>query len=510
MKNHSCLLSTVAPFVRRLCTAAVEAAAAAGDMVASTRQFAESMRLYRRLSGLRATGGSVSQAINQYIREGRIVKKYELQRCIRELRKYGNYQHALEIIEWMENRKINFSCIDHALRVDLLAKTKGITAAENYFHSLPPSEQNRSTYGSLLNCYCKEKLVDKAQSLFKKMDELNVASTPLVFNNLMSLCMKMGQPENVPPLVEAMKERNIPRATFTYNVLMHSYACLNDIEAAERVLEEMKKEDDDKRNWTTYSNLAAIYVKARLFEKAWLALQKVEQMMDYRDRTAYHYLISLYAGSSNGSEVKRVWNSLRWALPETNNLSYLVMLQALANLDDIDGLRECFEEWESRCSYYDMRIANVVIKMYLRHNMIKEAELVFGNASKRTKGPLFNAREMFMGFFLKQRRIDLALKYMEANVSQVEDSEWRKWRPGLETVRAFMKHFEEEKDVHAAEEFCKVLKRVSGLDSNDYGLLLLIYSAAGRMAPDMRQRIEEDGVELTDELENLLETVCPR
>lgn len=74
-------------------------------------------------------------------------------------------------------------------------------------------------------------MTDKALALFKKMDEMNIASTSVAFNNLMSLYMRLGQPEKVPPLIEEMRHRNIPLDTFSYNILMHSYSCLNDIEA---------------------------------------------------------------------------------------------------------------------------------------------------------------------------------------------------------------------------------------------------------------------------------------
>lgn len=54
-------------------------------------------QLYQRLSALGISGGTAGQALNEYTREGRIAKKPELERCIKELRKYGRYHHALEV-----------------------------------------------------------------------------------------------------------------------------------------------------------------------------------------------------------------------------------------------------------------------------------------------------------------------------------------------------------------------------------------------------------------------------
>lgn len=39
----------------------------------------------------------MAKTLNQYIMEGKMLKKYELERCIKELRKYRKFQHALEV-----------------------------------------------------------------------------------------------------------------------------------------------------------------------------------------------------------------------------------------------------------------------------------------------------------------------------------------------------------------------------------------------------------------------------
>ncbi|KAK6937268.1 Pentatricopeptide repeat [Dillenia turbinata] len=495
MRSLNRLLSTGLFLRRCLCTAEV----AAEESPSLVRK---GDRLYRRLSRLGAIGKTVSETLDEFFRDGGVIKKNNLERCIRELRYYSNFQHALEIMDWMQMRGITLPQRHHAVRLDLIAKAMGISAAKNYFDDLLPSEQNLYTYGALLNCYCQEGLENEALELFKKMDEMNVASTNLAYNNLMSLYMKLGKPEKVAPLVEEMKEKDISPSTFTYCIWIQSYSCLNDIAEVERVMEEVKKDDKEKLDWSIYSNLANAYIKAGDFMKAESALKQLEKVMKRRDRQAYHFLLGLYANTSNLAQVKRIWNVYKSVFPVTNNLSYLVMLQSLSRVRDLVGFKDVFMEWETRCSSYDVRLANIAIKTYLEADMVGEAELVFKRAVKRSAGPFFKAREMFTLYFLENRLIDSALRHMEAAVGEAKDNEWH---PPPKIVSKVFDYFHEEMDIDRAEVFIKLLKKVGSCDSMTYNLLVQTYISAGKTVPDIQRRLEEHGIEMNDELEKLLE-----
>lgn len=409
-------------------------------------------------------------------------------------------------MEWMEAKGTNLSYGDHAIRIYLLSDAKGTEAAERYFTSLQKPAKNQCTYGALFHCYCKEKMHDKATTLFEEMRELHFASSTLIHNVAMSLYMKSGQPEKVPPLVEEMKKTNKSPDRYTYTILMNSYASLRDIKAVELVMEEAKIRCTACSDWPIYSNLAAIYIAAGLFDKAELALKELERMSDLQDRNAFHFLISFYASTSNLAEVKRVWASLKSAFPKAVNKSYLVMLQSLDKLDDMIGMRNCFEEWESGCLSYDIRLPNVVINAYVKRGMMKEAVSQLECAQKRGYEPDFWTMNIFACFYMRNHQTEMAFKCMEAAVTMMKGNELRSCQG---SVGVFFKYLAEEKDVERAEELCKVLKRVHYPASDFYNLLLHTYAAAGRMEPQMGRRIKEEQVEMTSEMEKLLKRVCP-
>lgn len=206
----------------------------------------------------------------------------------------------------MEAKKVNYTHSDHSMRIDLIAKAKGVSEAENYMNSLSPNDKNNKlTHGALLNAYCTKSMEEKALRLFDEMTEKRLVTNALPFANLMSMYMKMGKHEKVLSLAAEMKQRNIFMSTYTYNLAMQSHAAMNDIQGVERVLRQIELADSGMLDWTTYSNLATIYVKAGLFEKAKEALGKVERMMRPGTRESFHFLMSLYAGIGRAEDVYR-------------------------------------------------------------------------------------------------------------------------------------------------------------------------------------------------------------
>ncbi|KAL3515942.1 hypothetical protein ACH5RR_022844 [Cinchona calisaya] len=462
--------STAKP--RWLSTATASASASASTTVTATAtavaQEKPKISLFNKFKELNIKPDSdtskISEVLNEWAKESR-AKRFDVVNQINFFRTRKNYHAALQLSEWLESSKIDMNNADRAIRIDLLAKIKGIDSAEVYFDSLEGTAKTNKTYGALLNCYCKEKMFDKAVELFAKMKELNFNST-LNYNNMISLHLNNDQPEQVPLLVQELEQKNLKADIYTYNLLINSYAAMKDINAVEKVLEKMKQ-DEIKCDWFTYGNLATIYINAGLIPKAKEVIGELEKFKNVRDREFFHTLINLYRQNSDLSGVNRVWHSLKSIFPSPSNTSYLIMLLALFKLGDLESLEKYFREWESQCSLSDVRLFNVVLESYLNRNMIGEANAHYESMVTRGTEPNLRTLDLLTTYHIKNDQIDSAMKYLEMGACKAIP-EKDGWFPTDETIKMFLKYFEDNNDADRAEKFCNSMKKIDRLDSTVY------------------------------------------
>ena len=73
---------------------------------------------------------------------------------------------------------MNPTVSDQAILLDLIAKSRCVAAAKKYFLDLPETSKTYFRYHALLNSYSKVLMIEKAESLVEKMEELKF---PFIF-----------------------------------------------------------------------------------------------------------------------------------------------------------------------------------------------------------------------------------------------------------------------------------------------------------------------------------------
>uniref|UniRef100_M4ERQ8 Pentacotripeptide-repeat region of PRORP domain-containing protein n=1 Tax=Brassica campestris TaxID=3711 RepID=M4ERQ8_BRACM len=465
--------------------------------------------LYHRLFKDGGSEVSVRQQLNQFLKGTKHVFKWEVGDTIKKLRSRGLYYPALKLSQVMEHRGMNKTVSDQAIHLDLVAKARGIAAGETYFVNLPETSKTELTYASLLNCYCKELMTEKAEGLLNKMKELNITVSSMSYNSLMTLYTKTGHAERVPGMVQEMKAENVMPDSYTYNVWMRALAATDDVSGVERVIEEMNRDGRVAPDWTTYSNMASIYVDARLSEKAEKALQELEMKNTDRDFKAYQFLVTLYGRLGKLSEVYRIWRSLRLAIPKTSNVAYLNMIQVLVNLKDVTGAETLFKEWQANCTTYDIRVVNVMIGAYAKEGLIEKAKELKEKAPRRGGKPNAKTWEIFMDYYVKSGDTAQALECISKAVS-IGKGDGGKWLPSQEAISTLMSQFEVKKDVNGAENLLEIFKKGTddSIGAEIFESLVRTYAAAGKSHPAMRQRLKMEKVEVNEATQKLLDALC--
>ncbi|XP_052188421.1 pentatricopeptide repeat-containing protein At1g02150-like [Diospyros lotus] len=423
--------------------------------------------VYRRISMMEDPEMGSATVLNQCEKEGKRLTKWELCRVVRQLRKFRRYKPALEVYEWMNNKKERFrtSTTDTAIQLDLIAKVQGIISAENFFLKLPDTLKDNRTYGALLNAYVRAQMREQAESLMEKMRDRGYARNALPFNVIMTLYLNLKDYDKVDLVVSQMEEENIPLDIYSYNIWLSSCGYQGSVGKMEHVFLQMKLDRTINPNWTTFSTMASMYIKLGQMEKAEDCLKKVETRITGRNRISYHYLISLYGGVGLKEEVYRIWNIYKSIFPSISNLGYHTMISSLIRLGDIRGAEQIFEEWLLVKSTYDPRIVNLLMGWYVREGLFEKAKGLFDEMVEGGGKANSSTWEILAEGHIRGKRISEALSCLKEAVL-VERS--KTWKPKPANICSILKLCEQEGDSGSKDYLVGLLRQTGFLDDEAY------------------------------------------
>ncbi|KAH9316107.1 hypothetical protein KI387_024734 [Taxus chinensis] len=480
--------------------------ALAGKKVQSPSPKSGANKLKRELFRQKHSEGKMITALEMWAGEGKKLNKAELLFIVRKLRKFGKFQRALQISEWMQKCKdFEFVSGDHAIHMDLIAKVHSVARVEKYFADLPENARGVETHNSLLHCYVRKQLIEKAEQQFKKIKELGLATNEHAYNEMMTLYMSIGQADKVLLEIKHMKEMNVLPDWQTYNLWMSACSSLSDdIDEVEKIMDELKAGGENNIHWTTYSTLANIYIDAGVVSKAEAAVKEAEKRIPQRYNDAYNSLITLYGALGDKEGVHRIWQSLKKIFRRPLFSNYISVLSSLVKVGDIEGAEKTFQEWESFNPAINCKLSNILLDAYIKKGMLEKAEIFQGHVLE--KNCVLNGRswEILTEGYLECKQMSKAILSMKEALTKGKSEEWQ---PKSENVTGLVKHFEEQGNVEDAEEFLKLVRRFKCLTTEIYNLLLLTYVKAGKAAPKVLEEMAKDNVSPDEETDRLLKIV---
>lgn len=455
--------------------------------------------LGKRLLSLVYPKRSAVIAINKWKEEGNTARKYELNRIVRELRKLKRYKHALEVCEWMTSQPdIKLVPGDYAVHLDLIAKVRGLRSAEKFFEDLPDRIRGQPTCSALLHVYAQNNLADKAEALMLKMSECGLLKNPLPYNHMLSLYLSNGKFEKFYETIQELK-KNISPDVVTFNLWLTVCASQDDVEAAERVFLELKKEKLDP-DWVTYSTLTNLYIKNAFPEKAASTLKEMESRISRNTRVAYPSLLSLHTNMGNKDEVFRIWKKMKSCFRKMNDAEYTCMISSLVRLSEFEEAESLYQEWESVTGTKDVRVSNILLASYINRDKMEMAENFLNQFVRKGIDPCYTTWELFTWGYLKKNDVEKVLDNFRKAVTSV-----KKWNPDQSLVRKIFKMLEEQANVEGSEQLLVTLRDAGHVNTEIYNLLLKTYAKACKMPLIVVERMKKDNVPLDEETHRLLD-----
>lgn len=236
---------------------------------------------------------------------------------------------------------------DYATRIDLMTKVFGIDSAERYFEGLPLSAKTSETYTALLHSYAGAKWTEKAEELFERIKQSNLSFNALMYNEMMTLYMSVGQVEKVALVVEELKQKNVVPDIFTYNLWISSCAATLNIDEVKKILDEMSCDSGGSDDWVKYVNLVNIYMTAsHLVNAESGTLVEADKSITQREWIIYDFLIILYAGLGNKDKIDQIWKSLRMTKQMMTSRNYICVLSSYLMLGHLKEMGEVIDQWK--------------------------------------------------------------------------------------------------------------------------------------------------------------------
>ncbi|KAL9394770.1 hypothetical protein Peur_014055 [Populus x canadensis] len=456
--------------------------------------------LGRRLFSLVYGKRSAVITIRKWKEEGHNVRKYELNRIVRELRKLKRYKHALEVCEWMTKQSdIKLVPGDYAVHLDLIAKIRGLNSAEKFFEDIPDKMRDYQACSALLHVYVQNKSISKAEALMEKMSECGFLKNALPYNHMLSVYVANGQLEKVAEIIQELKKKTSPDVV-TYNMWLTACASQNDVETAEKVFMELKKSKLDP-DWVTYSTLTNLYIKKECLEKAAYTLKEVEKRASKKNRVTYSSLLSLHANMKDKDGLHRTWNKMNSVFNKMNDAEYNCMISSLVKLGEFGGAENLYNEWESVSATRDSRVSNIVLASYINRNQMEDAENFCQRMVQKGITPCYTTWELLTCGHLKMEQMEKVLENFKKALCSV-----RKWTPDKRLIGDIFKNLEERGDIEGAEQLLVILRDAGHVSTMIYNSLLRTYAKAGKMPVIIEERMQKDNVELDDETHKLIQT----
>ncbi|XP_031496538.1 pentatricopeptide repeat-containing protein At1g80270, mitochondrial-like isoform X3 [Nymphaea colorata] len=391
-----------------------------------------------------------------------------------------------QLSEWLEaSGSLPFTDRDYASRLDLVAKVRGIHAAELCLEKFPPNMQTELVYRTLLANYTSMQMLSKAEALFKLMKKKGFSLTAFSCNQLLAL-YKILDRKKFADVLLLMENENVEPTGFTYKILIDAKGRVGDYEGMEQVVEKMKSDGIVPDGYTQYL-IASYYIKGRFYEKVDAVLKEMEGDPSKVKRSACIGLLSLYAALGRADDVSRIWK-----LCERNprHAEFIFAIEAWGKLGKIENAEAVFQKRIDCGGKLPQRICTALLKVYTNHKLHDKAKHLVKRMLEEGGRLRPLTLDTIVKLYLQSGEVRRADSILQMALQQQHHA-----MPKYVTYLAILDRYAEEGDIHNAEKIFEQFRQAGySRKVGTYRRLLFAYINAKQPAYGFAERLKADNI----------------
>ncbi|EOA30473.1 hypothetical protein CARUB_v10013598mg [Capsella rubella] len=310
--------------------------------------------LRRRIERVQDSSVSITPLLREWCQRGNQTPLPELRSIITSLHKSNRFSQALQVSDWMIERKgYKLSSMDFEGRLLLIAKVRGVEEAAMFFETVPVEKRDLYLHTALFDCCITHGSLSIAEIIFQKMRDLGFADlNTRLYSAMICLYLQAANHDMVVNLLREMDNKKITPQGLSFETLLVSYslASVQDVQGMERFLS--KWEHMIQVKWVTFYFPGLIYMQAGSKEKGLALLRRTEPLVNDSCRESiFGCLMTAYCGEDQTDDVYRLWTLAKGYGISFDNSICADIIRAFTKTGDLD---EVLEEWDE-CPNLDLK-----------------------------------------------------------------------------------------------------------------------------------------------------------
>lgn len=315
------------------------------------------------------------------------------------LKEQQGWERAVEIFEWFKRKRCyEVNVIHYNIMLRILGKARKWCEVERLWDEM---EKRRikpinSTYGTLIDVYCKGGHRDKAMKLLELMNEHKMEPDEVTMGIVVQMYKKAGDFKTAEEFFKKWSFRNsvveerggsksrsktgingdssasVCLSAYTYNTLIDTYGKAGKLQEARETFGEMLQKGVVP-NTVTFNTMIHMYGNNAQLEEVASLMKTMEVAKCSPDTRTYNILISLHAKHNDIELAARYWRKMKEHSLEPDAVSYRTLLYAFSIRRMVAEAEELILEMDERGLEIDEFTQSSLTRMYIEAGLLERS-----------------------------------------------------------------------------------------------------------------------------------------